>query len=326
MNLIFLQICDIMSVMKKILLSLILAFLFCCVPAVSSEIEDDYFDIAANYCVVGDYNSAMEYLDKILSINPSNKRAVDLKNGLSHVISKDNKSFIDNVSPLVRQAMEYKRIGDDTSEWNTLVKATEDSNSYIAYYYLGNFYRSKKEYKSALNAYSASSSARTDFAPAYLGTAIVLYETGQYSSAINPLDKYLSFNPEDDLAYAMKSRAEFELGMFAQAGDDNAVAIGINDCPEYRFDKAKILYRQGHYKESKELFKSLLNDIQTSKIYEYMGLCDLALKDYTSALTNFDRAILLTNDDEYLEMKYNEAKQLLESKNNEALQQTVLPY
>jgi len=311
--------------MKKILLSLILAISFCYIPVFANEIEDDYFDIAANYCVVGDYNSALVYLDKILTINPSNKHALDLKNGLNHVISKDNKSFIDNVSPLVRQAMEYKRIGDETSEWNTLVKATEDSNAYIAYYYLGNFYRSKKEYKNALNAYSASSSARTDFAPAYLGTAIVLFETGQYNSAINPLDKYLSFNPEDDLAYAMKSRTEFELGMLTQAKEDNDTAIGINDCPEYRFDRAKILYRQGQYKQSKELFKSLLNDIQTSKIYEYMGLCDLALKDYTSALTNFDRAILLTNDDEYLEMKYNEVKQILESKNNDSSQETTSP-
>ncbi len=325
MNLIFLQIYAIIPDMKKILLSLILSIMIC-TPALSNEIEDDYFDIAGNYCVTGDYKSAMEYLDKILQINPDNKHAQDLKNGLNHVISKDNKSFIDNVSPLVRQAMEYKRIGDETSEWNTLVKATEDSNAYIAYYYLGNFYRSKKEYKNALNAYSASTSARPDFAPAYLGSAIVLFETGQYSSAINPLDKYLSFNPDDDLAYAMKSRAEFELGMLNQANDDNAVALGINDCPEYKFDKAKILYRQGLYKESKELFKSLLNDIQTSKIYEYMGLCDLALKDYSGALTNFDRAILLTNDDEYLEMKYNETKHLLESKNNEPSQQTTLPY
>jgi len=313
--------------MKKILLSLILSALICYAPAFSNEIEDDYLDITANYCVIGDYNTAMEYLDKILNINPSNKHALDLKNGLNHVISKDNKSFIDNVSPLVRQAMEYKRVGDDTSEWNTLVKATEDSNAYIAYYYLGNFYRSKKEYKSALNAYSASSSARPDFAPAYLGTAIVLFETGQYTGAINPLDKYLSFSPEDDLAYAMKSRVEFELGMYTQSKEDNDVAISINDCPEYRFDKAKILYKQGQFKQSKELFQSLLNDIQTSKIYEYMGLCDLALKDYTNALTNFDRAILLTNDDEYLEMKYNETKHLLEeSKNNDSSQQTALPY
>ena len=56
-----------------------------------------------------------------------------------------------------------------------------------------------------------------------------------------------------------------------------------------------------------------------------MGLCDLALNDYTQAVTDFDRAILLTNDDEYLEMKYNEAKQMLESKNNGSSSQAELP-
>ena len=117
--------------MKRFLLLLLFVSIGI-LPALSNEIEDDYLDIAANYCVVGDYNSAMTYLDKILQINPSNKHAADLKRGLNHVISKDKKSFIDNVSPLVREAMEYKRVGDETKEWNTLVKATEQENSYLA--------------------------------------------------------------------------------------------------------------------------------------------------------------------------------------------------
>ncbi|MBP3847340.1 hypothetical protein J6I39_06285 [bacterium] len=311
--------------MKRFLLLLCIIISSLMLPVAANEIEDDYLDIAANYCVVGDYNSAMKYLDKILQINPSNKHAADLKSGLNHVITKDNKSFIDNVSPQVRQAMEYKRIGDETREWNTLVKATEDNNSYLAYYYLGNFYRSKQEYKNALNAYSAASSARTDFAPAYLGTAIVLYEMGQYNGVLNPADKYLSFNPDDDLAYAIKARAELELGMINEAQYDNETAITINNCPEYQFDRAKILYKQGSVKEAKELLESLLGDIQISKIYEYLGLCDLALGNYSNAVTDFDRAILLSNDDPRLEMKYNEAKQLLENKNNETSERAILP-
>ena len=51
---------------------------------------------------------------------------------------------------------------------------------------------------------------------------------------------------------------------------------------------------------------------EDSEIYEYMGLCDYALKDYISALMDFDKAILLSNNDEYLESRYNEIKQLLE--------------
>ena len=307
--------------MKKLLLVLML-IVISGYGALASEIEDDYFDIAGNYCVVGDYNSAMEYLDKILKINPSNQRAINLKRGLNHVILNDKKSFVESVSPSVKTAMEFMRIGNEQETLKYLIKGTQEPNSYLAYYYLGNYYRSKKDYKNAIDAYNASSSARADFAPAYLSSAIVLYDAGEYSSAINPIDKYLTFNPEDDLAYAVKSRIEFSMGMLNESKSDLLKAIEINDCPDYQFDRAKILYKEGKYKESKELFKSLLNDIQTSKIYEYMGLCDYALGDYSSALTDFDRAILLTVDDEYLESKYNEVKQLLENKNNEKAETT----
>ena len=56
-----------------------------------------------------------------------------------------------------------------------------------------------------------------------------------------------------------------------------------------------------------------------------MGLCDMDLGNYSNAVTDFDRAILLTKDDKYLEMKYNEAKQLLENKNNEQSERAILP-
>ena len=307
--------------MKKLLFVLMLIAISGC-TCFSNEIEDDYFDIAGNYCVVGDYNSAMEYLDKIIKINPSNQRAINLKRGLNHVISNDKKSFVEGVSPSVKTAMEFKRIGNEQETLKYLIKGTQEQNSYLAYYYLGNYYRSKNDYKNAIDAYNSASSSRADFAPAYLSSAIVLYDAGEFSSAINPIDKYLTFNPEDDLAYAVKSRIEFAMGLLNESKADNMKAIQINDCPDYQFDRAKILYKEGKYKESKELFKSLLKDIQTSKIYEYMGLCDYALGDYTSALTDFDRAILLTVDDEYLENKYNEIKELLENKNNETAETT----
>ena len=308
--------------MKKISLSFFLIFsIFGFSPAFADEIEDDYFDIVANYCVMGDYNSAIQYLDRIIQLNPNSQKAYDLKRGLSHVITGDKSTFVENVNPYIKKAMEYKRIGDEQAELQTLIEGTKAQNAYLAYFYLGEFYRSKNDYKHAVDAYNASSSARTDFAPAYLGNAIVLYEIGKYEAALNPLDKYLVSNPKDDLAYALKARAEFALGMIAQAKRDNAVALTINNAPEYQFDKAKILYKQGSYQEAKEIFKSLLKNIQSSKIYEYLGLCDYALGDYFAALNDFDKAILLSNDDEYLEARYNEIKSILETKQNEEISQ-----
>ena len=304
--------------MKKLLISLILltAVLYN-LPVIADEIEEDYIDMAASYCISGDYAGAIGYLDKLLTINPDNKRVLDLKKGLNHIISQDKKTFVSNVNPSVKQAQEYKRQGDEQMEYNTLLNATNEMNSYLAYYYLGNFYRDRNNYEQALDAYNNAVSAKPDFAQSYLASAITLYEMGRYNSAINPIDKYLTFNPNDDLAYALKSRIEFQLGMLDAAQGDNDKAIELNDCPEYNFDKAKILYKYGKFKEAKSFFIQVLPSIQTSKIYEYMGYCDLELGDYMSALNNIDKALILSNDDEYLKNKYNEIKRLLEDANNE---------
>jgi tetratricopeptide (TPR) repeat protein len=303
--------------MKKVLLSVILTVLIGLnLPTFSSEIEEDYLDIAGDYCVVGEYARALEYLDKILTINPNNKTASDLKSGLTHIMSGDKKSYVSAVNTFVKNAQEYKRVGDSQSEYSTLLQGSNAQNSYLAYYYLGNFYRDRKDYLRALDSYNSASSARADFAQAYLASGIVLFEIGRYDSALNPLDKYLTFVPDDDLAYEMKSRAEFQLGLLNNAKIDNNKAIELNDCPEYQFDRAKILYKDGKYQESKDLFTSLLKDIQTSKIYEYLGYCDLALNDYMSALMNIDKALILSDDDEFLQNKYNEIKDMLENKQN----------
>ncbi len=300
--------------MKKFLLSLILITAVCCTNiSFANEIEEDYLDIAADYCIAGDYNSAMEYLNKILLINPDNKQISDLKKGLNHIIAQDKRSYVANINPLVTQAMEYKLAGSTAGEESALIQASKGNNAYLAYYYLGNFYRAKKDYLKALDSYNSAVSNRPDFAQAYLASAIVLYDIGNFQAVLNPIDKYLTFNPQDDLAYAVKSRAEFALGMLEQSRHDNDRALDINDCPEYRFDKAKILYKYEAFKDSKELFTSLLNDIQTSKIYEYMALCDIGMGNYNSALLNLDKAIILSDDDEFLENKYNEVKEILEN-------------
>ena len=305
--------------MKKFILSLFFIILGLCIsiPVQADELEEDYLDIAANYCVIGDYNSALIYLDKILERNPNSKQAADLRMGLLHVISQDKKSYVTAINPGIKEAMEYKQSGNDKMEYEALLRAAKGNNSYIAYYFLGNYFRDKNDYMKALDAYNSSVSAKPDFAQAYLAIAITLFDAGRYEAVINPIDKYLTFDSKDDLAYAIKSRAEFELGQIEAAQADNATAIKLNNCPEYQFDKAKILYKNGSYQLAKTLFKELLPYIQTSKIYEYMGYCDLAMKDYMSALMNIDKAIILSDDDLYLENKYNEIKNLLENNQNE---------
>ncbi|MBQ8168495.1 hypothetical protein IJZ97_03670, partial [bacterium] len=67
--------------MKRFLLTG-LFFALVCQNVLASEITEDYFDIATNYCIEGNYRVAANYLDKILMIEPNNKEFSDLRNGL----------------------------------------------------------------------------------------------------------------------------------------------------------------------------------------------------------------------------------------------------
>lgn len=68
--------------MKKLLLLLLI---FTGLTVSASELTEDYFDIASNYCVYGNYNEALNYINKILEIEPQNIEAKNLQNTLLQI-------------------------------------------------------------------------------------------------------------------------------------------------------------------------------------------------------------------------------------------------
>ena len=68
--------------MKRFLLA---GLLFLSLGAHASEVTEDYFDIATNYSIEGNYRQAIIYLDKILVLEPENKSVADLRNGLNQI-------------------------------------------------------------------------------------------------------------------------------------------------------------------------------------------------------------------------------------------------
>ena len=57
-------------------------------------------------------------------------------NSISFLMRYLNISFVEAVNPQVKQAQEYKRIGDEQMELSALTSATQGENGYLAYYYL----------------------------------------------------------------------------------------------------------------------------------------------------------------------------------------------
>ena len=137
--------------MKKLLL---IGFLLT-MPAWASEITEDYFDIASNYCIQGNYTQAANYLDKILQLEPNNKNIQDLRNGLRQIIQGKNTSFIKSAA--VNKSITAKKSGDKQAELTALL----GGNDYWAYYFTGIYYKENKDYTNAISYFVKSVNAKT---------------------------------------------------------------------------------------------------------------------------------------------------------------------
>jgi tetratricopeptide (TPR) repeat protein len=77
--------------------------------------------------------------------------------------------------------------------------------------------------------------------------------------------------------------------------------------------QGQILYEKGYYVQAKNIFESLKVTVQTSELYEYIGLCEYKLNNYAEALNNIDKAIILRDDVQRLDSLYNEIKVKIEA-------------
>ena len=265
---------------------------------------EDYFDIATNYCIDGNYSEALNYLDKILLVEPENKTVADLKNGLRQIIQGENTSFILPKSNAVKQAVNYKKSGNKQGELTALTAA----NDYWAYYFLAQYYRQNKDYNQAINYFVKSVNAKPSFNQCYLEIAVCYFELGNFQQAVTYLNQYLKINPQDDFAYALKARCEANLDNNDDALSDILTAIALENSVDNRFLEGKILYNMKRYQQAKDKLEKLTSDIQTAEIYKYIGLCYDGLGNYNEALNNLDKSILLFDDDKTVNSKYNEIK------------------
>lgn len=294
-------------------LTLIILSIIIGTTVTASEITDDYLDIAKNYCAVGSYKSAISYLDKILRIEPNNKNAYDLKHGLEYIISGNKNSYITRNNRQLMQAEDYKLAGNLQGEINTLL-AESNRGNYWATYFLGEHYLENENPAEALKYYEKSINQNVHFSQCNLKIAQCYFALGKFVQANGYLNQYLAFNPEDDYAYALRAKINFNQGLYSDAENDIITASALNEDITYKFLYGKILYERRNLRESRKVLSALTSDIKTAELYKYIGLCDYELGDYNNALLNLDKAIILSDDDISLNNKYNEVKAILSQK------------
>lgn len=294
--------------MKKLLL---LFLIFPCIAVYSSEMTEDYLDIATNYCTYGKYNDALIYLNKIINLEPNNTDVIELKNAILRAMNPNSKSYLTTTNKLIQQAQNYKYAGNTIKEAETL---TSNPNDFWANYIAAEEYYRTNKIKEAITYYQKAISLKPNFAQSYLRLAFAYITCNDCQSALKYLDKYLTYNSESDIAYAMRAEINLQLNNLASAEDDIKKALEKDENISYLLIEAKILYGKKDYPTAREKFNILSRNVQSSEVYKYLGLCDYALGNYTNALLNLDKAIILSDEDKSLDSKYNEVKEKLETK------------
>ena len=292
--------------MKKFIL---LCLIFPCLAVCANEVTEDYFDIASDYATYGKYSDAMIYVDKILQIEPNNADAKDLKNTLIRVTNPNAKSYLTYNDKTIQQAQQYKKQGERNRQISTLASATND---FWSIFLLAQYYRDNGDYNNAISYFQKATNLKPDYSQNYLGLAQCYSEMGDYKNTVNNLNKYIGYNQNSDIAYALRANANLNLNSLSEAEDDIKRALEIEENISYLLIEAKILYYKGNYDDAREKLNLLSRNIQTSEVYKYLGLCDYAQNNLTSALLNIDKAIILSDDDEELNSTYNDIKAILD--------------
>ena len=292
--------------MKKFIL---LCLIFPCLAVCANEVTEDYFDIASDYATYGKYSDAMIYVDKILQIEPNNADAKDLKNTLIRVTNPNAKSYLTYNDKTIQQAQQYKKQGERNKQISTLASATND---FWSIFLLAQYYRDYGDYNNAISYFQKATNLKPDYSQNYLGLAQCYSEMGDYKNAVNNLNKYIGYNQNSDIAYALRANANLNLNSLSEAEDDIKRALEIEENISYLLIEAKILYYKGNYDDAREKLNLLSRNIQTSEVYKYLGLCDYAQNNLTSALLNIDKAIILSDDDKELNSTYNDIKATLD--------------
>lgn len=250
-----------------------------------------------------DYDTAIEYFYKSVKLNKRNAQAYNnlamaywCKGYPEQAIRYfKHSNFISRcyTQPLVNLAMLYKQIGNEKCHLYSLLKATKlNPNDYLAYYRLGDYFRSVGNYPKAIENFKEVVKINPKFSQAYLSLAICFFETEEFNYSLMAINQYREFCTDSDYIYFLMARNYLALCQYENAKVCIEKAIELSDKPEYRFELAKVNYYLENYSDAIESFQNLLqNGGESAEIFNYVGLCNYKLKNIEVAIANFNKAI-----------------------------------
>lgn len=251
-----------------------------------------------------DYDNAIDYFFKAIAVDKKNFQAYNnlamtywIKNNPHEAIKyfkKANSVCKYYTQPLVNLASVYKQLGDKKSQFYYLQKAAKiNPSDYLAYYWLGDYYRNEGQYPQAIANYKEVVKINPKFAQVYLNLAVCFFETEEFNYSLMALNQYKEFYPNSDYAYLLAAKANLALCNYVDAKTNIQKAIELSDSREYQLELAKVDYYLADYDDALLVLQNLLNGGESAEIYNYIGLCNYKLKNVDAAISNFQKTIKL---------------------------------
>ncbi len=271
------------------------------------ENNSDYYNKQGKQFYINEeYDSAIQSFFRAVSVDNKNYIAYNnlgmaywMKNNLYSAEKYFKKAASISKTypqPYINLALLYKQRGDLDKQYSYLKKALDvNPTNYWTYYLLGDYYTSIDDYPASIPYYVYAINLNSNFAPPYLALAIADFKTDKYEQSITTLKNYIEFNPNSDFAYSMLAKNYYILGDYLTAKKYIKTAIRLNPTNIYRLELAKIEYNAGQYSNALLNLQIIEPEYQYPEIYNYIGLCNLALRRYELAIINFNKAIVLDN-------------------------------
>ncbi len=244
----------------------------------------DYLHHAAIYLNMGEYEKAVQQLDRALESDPTCIQAY-YDRGLAYAQWQHYEQAIADFSRAIeldpRYADAYYNRGLMRARQGDFEQALADYDQAIAlnpdaplvYNSRGNVYHRHKDYARALADYDQAIQRNPAYAEAYINRGLTYAAQEEYQHAIADYNQAIALNPENAVAYNYRGQAYMRLQQYAQALEDYTQAVTLDP----------------HY----------------AVAYNNRGLCYVRLKQYAQAIAEYRQAVIV--NPQYATAYYNAA-------------------
>ena len=184
------------------------------------------------------------------SISPEIKNE-ELQKGISELAGYSIKSIKIN---------DYKKINLIDKNIENIAKKNRVSLPATYYLELGNIYFRVFKYNKALESYNKAIELKPDYADAWFGKGVTLWELGRYEEELKAFDKSIELKPDDDSAWYNKGVALGKLGRYEEElkAYDKAIELKPDDDSAW-YNKACYYSLRG---DKENALKNLLKAIE----------------------------------------------------------------